>query len=143
MTRQQALKGLEDLFKTGFSYLDVRAYLNKVYDSLEKVQFDVTKNQAIERGNVIKGSPIINTPSSKASNNSGKNNLQPIHDKLHELINQGYHISQINTYSYSLIHQKHGTLVYFPKSNKLQRTKDNSWLNDGFNLINNNLKYFK
>lgn len=143
MTRQQALKGLEDLFKTGFSYLDVRAYLNKVYDSLEKVHVDVTKNKAIERGNVIKGSPIINTPSSKASNNLSKNNLQPIHDKLHELIKQGYHISQINTYSYSLIHQKHGILVYFPKSNKLQRTKDNSWLNDGFNLINNNLKYFK
>lgn len=161
MNRKQALRKLDDMFKVGFSYLNVRALLNEIYDSLENKQLTtpvnkLANNRAMERREV---KPInkntINTniksslPPSTAPNqvNSETSKVKPsnqvIHDAMQKLIETDYRIVKLNNFSYNLYHIDHGYLNYYPKADRLHKIKSNTWLDNGFKYINNNLNKFK
>lgn len=159
MNRKQALKKLENMFKVGFSYLNVRALLNEIYDSLEQDnpptllnKIGIT-NKALEGGRQSIKSPIVNNnkevpiPSSKAQSltqSHNKSSKEYYCLKIDELIKSGYNIeSSANKTVYILNSKKYGIVKYYPKANKLHICKHNKWLEKGFNIIIKNLEQFK
>ena len=45
--------------------------------------------------------------------------------------------------SYGIETEEHGTLYFYPKGNRLQFAKDNTWKSGGLNWINKNLTKLK
>lgn len=141
MNRTKALNKLESLFhNSGFNYLNVRGVINEIFDELER-----SPSLAKEKG---KAEPPIKVGKSLPSSNAisipttAKARLEFYKDKMKVLESEGYNV-KVHVTHVDLIHSEHHAMKYFPKSDRLQRCKDNKWIDGGFEYISNNLIYFK